>query len=73
MKTKSKLSAILRGSTAALLLSCVIVALCTAINLAEQPPKVPPPQDNAAFGLERLSFQSVRSQLAKFFAQLEES
>jgi hypothetical protein len=34
MKTKTKLSAyILRGSTAALLFSCVIVALCSAINL----------------------------------------
>ena len=51
MKTKSKLSAyILRGSTAALLLSCVIVALCSAINLPQQPSKVLPPQDNAAFG-----------------------
>ncbi len=51
MKTKSKLSAyILRGSTAALLFSCVIVALCSAINLPEQPPKTLPPQDNAAFG-----------------------
>ena len=51
MKTKNKLSAyILRGSTAALLFSCVIVALCSAINLPEQPPKAPPPQDNAAFG-----------------------
>src|SRR5438874_1506405 len=51
MKTKSKLGAyILRGSTAALLFSCVIVALCSAINLPEQPPKAPLPQDNAAFG-----------------------
>jgi hypothetical protein len=51
MKTKSKISAyILRGSTAALLFSCVIVALCSAINLAEQPPKAAAPQDNAAFG-----------------------
>jgi hypothetical protein len=34
MKTKTKLNAyILRGSTGALLLSCVIVALCSAINL----------------------------------------
>src|SRR4030095_11802395 len=38
MKTKNKLSAyILRGSTTALLFSCVIVALCSAINLPEQP------------------------------------
>jgi len=51
MKTKSKLSAnILRGSTAAIFSSCVIVALCSAINLAEQPPKALPPRDNAAFG-----------------------
>ena len=51
MKTNNKLSAyILRGSTAALLFSCVIVALCSAINLPEQPPKARPPQDNAAFG-----------------------
>ena len=50
MKTNNKISAyILRGSTAALLFSCVIVALCSAINLPEQPPKALPPQDNAAF------------------------
>src|SRR5438874_6357990 len=58
MKTKTKISAyILRGSTTALLLSCVIVALCSAINLPEQAPKALPPQDNAAFGASRtLSF-----------------
>src|SRR5437764_9896144 len=58
MKTKSKLNAyILRGSATALLLSCVIVALCSAINLPEQAPKALPPQDNAAFGASRtLSF-----------------
>src|SRR5205809_4354573 len=40
MKTKSNLSAyILRGSTTALLFSCVIVALCSAIRLPEQAPK----------------------------------
>ena len=51
MKTKSKLSAyILRGSATALLFSCVIVALCSAINLFEQPPKASPLQDNAVFG-----------------------
>ncbi len=50
MKTKNKISAyILRGSTGALLFSCVIVALCSAINLPEQPLKAPAPQDNAAF------------------------
>src|SRR6187551_1863473 len=51
MKTNNKISAyILRGSTTALLFSCVIVALCSAINLPEQPPKASPPQDNAASG-----------------------
>src|SRR5206468_11515391 len=51
MKTKNKLSAyILRGSTAALLFWCLIVALCSAINLPEQPRKAPPPQDSAGFG-----------------------
>ena len=51
MKTNNKIGAyILRGSTAALLFSCVIVALCSAINLPEQSLKAPPPQDNAAFG-----------------------
>src|SRR4051812_18707725 len=54
MKTKTKLSTyILRGSTAALLFSCVIVALCSAINLPEQPSKAFPPLDNAAFGAKR--------------------
>src|SRR5215475_12862310 len=51
MKTNNKISAyILRGSTAALLFSCVIVALCSAIHVPEQGPKALPPQDNAAFG-----------------------
>ena len=51
MKTNNKISAyILRGSTAALLFSCVIVALCSAINLPHHPPKALPPQDNTAFG-----------------------
>src|SRR5882757_819892 len=51
MKTNNKISAyILRGGTGALLFSCVIVALCSAINLPEQPLKVLPPQNNAAFG-----------------------
>src|SRR5438105_1610984 len=58
MKTNNKISAyILRGSTTALLVSCVIVALCSAINLPEQPTKAMDPQDNAAFGASRtLSF-----------------
>src|SRR5437773_2230054 len=51
MKTNNKLSAyILRGGTGALLFSCVLVALCSAIHLPEQPPKAIPPQDYAAFG-----------------------
>src|SRR2546430_4126218 len=51
MKTNNKISAyILRGSMGALLFSSVIVALCLAINLPEQPRKTLPPQDNAAFG-----------------------
>src|ERR1043166_7160974 len=50
MQTKIFSAYILRGSTAALLFSCVIVALCSAINLPEQPAKALPPQDNAAFG-----------------------
>jgi hypothetical protein len=58
MKTNNKISAyILRGSAAALLFSCVIVALCSAINLPEQAPKALPAQDNASFGVSRtLSF-----------------
>ena len=52
MQTKSKISAyILRSAAAALLLSCVIVAFCSAINLTNHPPKFPVPQDNPAFGL----------------------
>jgi N-acetylneuraminic acid mutarotase len=50
MKTKIISAYILRGSTAALLFSCVSVALCSAINLPEQPPKALPPQSNAGFG-----------------------
>jgi N-acetylneuraminic acid mutarotase len=51
MKTNNKLSAyILRGGTGALLFSCVIVGLCSAINLPEQAAKILAPQDNAAFG-----------------------
>jgi hypothetical protein len=60
MKTKNKLSAyILRGSTATLLFSCVIVALCSAINLPEQFAKVLPPQDNAAFGANTYQSQTL--------------
>ena len=40
-----------------LLFSCVIVALCSAINLPEQATKAISPQDNAVFGASRsLSF-----------------
>jgi hypothetical protein len=50
MKTNNKVSAyILRGSTAALLFWCVIVALCWAINLPAHPRKAAAPQDNAVF------------------------
>ena len=52
MKTNNKISAyILRGSTTALLFSCVIVALCSAINLPEQPPKARPPRSDAVSGV----------------------
>jgi N-acetylneuraminic acid mutarotase len=54
MKTNNKLNAcILRGSTTALLFSCVIVALCFAINLPQQSAKAIPWQDNAFFGASR--------------------
>ena len=52
MKTKSKISAyVLRGAIAALLLSCVIVALSSAISLPNRSPKVPAPGNDAAFGV----------------------
>src|ERR1041385_2933503 len=60
MKTNNKFGAyILRGSTGALLFSCVIVALCSAINLPEQPPKALPPQDNAGFGANAYQNRSL--------------
>ena len=50
MRTNNKISAyILRGSTTALLFSCLIVALCSAINLPEQLPKARSPRGNAVF------------------------
>ena len=59
MKTNAKLSAyILRGATGALLFSCVLVALCSAIHLPEQPPAIPP-QDNAAFGANTYQSRSL--------------
>src|SRR5215471_15682417 len=52
MKTKSKFSAyIFRGTTAGLLFSCVIVALCSAIHLPNRGPQALPPQYNAGFGV----------------------
>jgi len=52
MKTNSKISAyILRSAAAALLFSCVIVALSSAINLPNHHPKVPAPQNNTASGV----------------------
>src|SRR5437867_916978 len=52
MKTRSKTSAyIVRSSAAALVLSCVVVALCSAINLPSHPPKVPTPDNNTAFAV----------------------
>src|SRR6266403_430027 len=52
MKTRSKTSAyIVRSSAAALLLSCVVVALCSAINLPNPPPKGPTPDHSTAFGV----------------------
>src|SRR5262245_13963442 len=58
MKTNNQISAyILRGSTTALLLSCVIIALCFAINLPAQAIKATPTQDNFSFRANRsLSF-----------------
>jgi hypothetical protein len=51
MKTKSKINGyILRWSAAALLFSCVVVAISSAINLPNHPPKSPSPQNNTAFG-----------------------
>src|SRR5437867_1926085 len=52
MKTRSKTSAyVVRSSAAALLVSCVIVALCSAINLPNHPPTGPTPDQSTAFGV----------------------
>jgi len=52
VKTKSKISAyILRGSAAALLISCVIVALSSAINVPRRHPAAPAPENDAAVGV----------------------
>jgi N-acetylneuraminic acid mutarotase len=51
MKMKSKISGyIIRSSTAALLFSCLIVALSSAINLPNHSPKFLAAQNNTAFG-----------------------
>src|SRR4029453_5553914 len=60
MKTNNKISAyILRGSTAALLFSSVIVALCSAINLPEQTFKAAAPRDNPALGANRYESRTL--------------
>jgi N-acetylneuraminic acid mutarotase len=52
VKTKSKISGyILRSTAAALLFLCVVVAISSAINLPNHPPKFPVPQNNTAFGV----------------------
>src|SRR5438034_11064471 len=52
MKTKTKISGyILRSAAAMLLFSCVTVALSSAINAPNKPPKFRAPQDSAAFGV----------------------
>jgi len=52
MKTKTKISGyILRSAAAMLLFWCVTVALSSAINAPNKPPKFRAPQDSAAFGV----------------------
>ena len=52
LTTKGETSGyILRGSVAALLFSCVIVALSSVISVPGKSPNAPAPQDNTAFGL----------------------
>jgi len=52
MKTKSEIGAyILRGSAAALLVSCVIVAFSSAISLPNKRPRVPALENNMSFGV----------------------
>jgi N-acetylneuraminic acid mutarotase len=54
MKTQSEISGyILRGAAAMLLFSCVVVALSSALNVHNHPPKFPAPQNNTAFGTIR--------------------
>src|SRR5437899_6275260 len=52
MKTRSETSAyIVRSGAAALLLSCVVVALCSAINLPNHSSKGPTSDHSTAFGV----------------------
>src|SRR6266540_1579400 len=52
VKTKNKISGyILRSSAAALLFSCVVVAISSAIDRPDHPPKFPTPQNNTASGV----------------------
>src|SRR5438067_4918019 len=52
VKMKGKISAyILRGSAAALLVSCVTVALASAIGLTNRSTKSPRPKDDTAIGM----------------------
>src|SRR5215831_2951595 len=52
MKTKGKIGAyVLRGAAAMLLVSCVIVALSSAINVPSHRPKVPAAGNDAALGV----------------------
>jgi hypothetical protein len=75
MKTKSKISAyILRGSAAALLTSCVIVALSSAINLPNHAPKFPVSRNDTAFGVNghesaaSMAAPAIKRKLALTFA-----
>ena len=61
MKTKSKISGyILRTSTAALLFSCVIIAISSALNLPNHPPKISVPPNDTDFGVKRTRQRAVR-------------
>ena len=54
MKTKTIVSAyILRGAAVMLLLSCVIVALSSAVNLPDHPLKAAAPENNTTFGVNK--------------------
>src|SRR6201993_566638 len=53
MKTENRISAyILRGGAVALLVSCAIVALSSAISLPNKRPKVPAPENNTGLGAD---------------------